>query len=175
MTIDYKITDKDFIDFNVYHNLNTESLKRRINLYKLMLPIIYLVLVMVFYIAKLDEITLFFFAVIGAVAMLYRLAFYNKILARSITSQLKKAKKYDNLPYCPGGTLTFKDGFVNDVSIVGENKLPYCSLNQISLGKTATYIYYGSSQAFIIPHSTFDNLEDREYFIGFVNSLMEIR
>lgn len=163
------LNDDDFILFNQYHILNSPLGKRALMSYRLLFPLIGIISIFIFYLAKPDiqlvvaeTITLAIFSVIWIV-------FSKKRILRNVVRNIRKTKKDGRLPYVPESLLKFDDDGIHEIAPDNENRTKYSLVEKIILHDKAIYIYFSSSQAYIVPMTAFSEETERNRFLEFIH------
>ena len=83
---------------------------------------------------------------------------------------IKLIKKDGRLPYGKDVLIQFNEDYFIENTNETESKVKYEIIEKIVCGMYAIYIYISSIQAFIVPFSVFENEEQRNEFLEFVNN-----
>lgn len=169
---EYKLDDKDFLEFNMQHLSKDPASKKGVLGLRLLLPVGLVVLLLFSLIRSEDfDISLFIAQVISytviSVAWFFLVKPLNMFL---IKKQVKSTKKYGKLPYGENVSIRFEDDLIVEATSEAETKVKYASIENIVYGESAIYIYINSMQAFIVPHSVFQSTHQQEDFSHFLHS-----
>jgi hypothetical protein len=173
---EFKITldDDDYMLFNQYHLFHSSIGKRTIMSFRLMIPFICFMVVVIFYIAGSD----FLLILIEAIAMLIFSIIWicncKKMFLKTINKGIKKMKKEGRLPYSSEAVLTFDDDNIHEITPNTENKTKYSLIEKIAVTEKAIYIYFSSLQAYILPMTAFTDEKSKLEFLEFINSKVDI-
>ncbi len=166
--LSYKLTDKDYIDFNEYHLFNSTSGKKSLWLIRCIFPAVSLVFILYHLATGYDPLTLIIevglFAIISVIFFLLS----KKLLLISLKQNIKRLRKDGKLPYIPEAKLTFGDEQVVDEGPKTSTTIKYSMLERFCETETFFYIYFSSAQALIIPKSAFSDGDEIEHFVGFI-------
>lgn len=166
----YAITEKDYIDYNIFTYFNSPLNKRRIYFRKCSMLIIFAFLALFhLYISDFRFfISAPYIAFLTIAAVLY-LLFFKKIAVFNITRNIKRMKKIDK-DINGGGinTYKFRDNEFELLSDTAESKLEYKIIKNIVVTQNAVYLYSNSLQALILPSRIFENPENQNQFLGFL-------
>lgn len=165
--VEYKISENDYLLFNEYHLLNSASGKRNLLGYRLILPMICLLSILLYTVAK--SLTGSYVAVLSIATILW-LLFSKKLLVSGMKRNIKKLARDGKLPYSKEGVLIFDEDFINDINTTTESKTRYSCIEKCCITENAIYLYFSAMQAYIVPMSAFSTEEDKQEFIKFINS-----
>ncbi|RPF47342.1 YcxB-like protein [Hydrogenoanaerobacterium saccharovorans] len=172
--IDYKLNENDYLMFNEYHLLNSYTGKKSLTTFRMMLPIISLLAILIFFIASADlELILIEVALLFILSIVW-IIFSKNMLIISMKKNIKKLTKDGKLPFSEEGTLIFDDDFISDKNSTTESKTRYTSVQKFCITDKAVYIYFSAVQAYIVPFSAFLTETDKQDFINFINQKFKI-
>lgn len=163
MEINYELTEKDYLDFNVFHAENSPTIRRSILIQRLIGPVIFLI--MPFYATRYTGIPLWYWVIIfGTLGALWY-SFYPKYIKWEVsrrTSKLIKEGKdgkilgNKNIKLTPEG--------IYGTSLYSEEKVKWDSIERIEETEDYIYIFISSISAFIIPIRAFNDTNTKEKF-----------
>lgn len=70
--------------------------------------------------------------------------------------------------------MIFDEEFIRDINPLAEIKTPYSGVEKIGVTEKAIYIYYSSIQAFIVPTACFENETEKQEFLTFLSSKVNV-
>lgn len=164
MEINYELTEKDYLDFNVFHAENSPTIRRSILIQRLIGPVIFLI--MPFYATRKTGIPLWYWLIIFGTLSALWYSFYPKYIKWEVsrrTSKLIKEGKDNTL--LGNRTIKLTPEGVHDISEHGDSKVKWGSIERIEKNETHIYIYISSISSFIIPIRAFKDLASKEVFM----------
>lgn len=165
------ITEKDYIDFNVFCMINTPYGKKQIKQFRLINAIIIaLGIVAVFLISGISAVS--FAGAVIFLLMLFIVEFSApKIITASAKSQVKLLKKSNKKFYSTASVMEFYDDYFTDTDEDAKTEQKYSSVERVSIveGKVI-YIHINDIRAYLIPKLSFDSREQYEAFVDFIKT-----
>ncbi len=164
------LDDEDYLEFNQYHFLHSGTGKRALGTYRLIIPILCLVLALLVFVITSD---LAFFAIVSALLTVYSviwILFSRKLILRAQRKSLGKLKQDGKLPYQKESTLIFEADVILEITEETENRTRYSMVEKVAGTETALYIYTSSLQAFILPLAAFSGEEEKQRFLRFLKA-----
>lgn len=149
----YQITvnEEDYIRFNIFHVNHSKSGKNSKIMMRLRYPILFILLLFIFYIAGVERTLIITEAVFMTVFCVIWCIFLPKIMEKSIRKQIKRMKTQGKLPYRADSEIEFQESMIVEKSEQGELHVNYRDIENIYREQEYLYIYFGVAQAFIIP------------------------
>lgn len=145
LQLNYKLTDEDYIEFNEFHQLiHSEVGKRNLFFLKLIGPMISILAIVIFILARAEVIALCIFSIVW-------IAFTKKIMKRGIRKTILKMKETDGLPFAEETTLNFTEDQIIEITKGQEVKVDYKKVEDVCETEEAFYVYISSMEALIIP------------------------
>ncbi len=168
---EYSLTDSDYIKFNIFHTFNSKSGKKNMLTLRLIVPVILFFILFIPLINKENRDIIFFSSTIFIYLVSSIICFF---LAKHfqiyfIKKMVKRIKKDGKLPYGKNNLIKFDQNFIYEVNDKIETKTKYTVLENIMVDDNAIYIYFSAIQAYIIPFRVFENDEQKEAFLEFIN------
>jgi len=169
---EYKINleEKDYVTFNEYHMQNSPSGKKTILTFRLMMPIISIIIIFIFWIVGVDPFLLLIESIVLALVSVFFVFYSKRLLMKSIVKTIAKLKKEGKLPYNQESVMTFDDEGIHEKTDKSESKNRYTMVEKIGNTDHAIYIYFSAMQAYIIPISVFESDTDKKQFLEFLYS-----
>lgn len=168
---EFKITldDDDYLLFNQYHLLNSPVGKRNLMTFKMIIPFICFMFVVVIFIVNPDFQLLLIEAILMTILSILWICYSKKIILKSMKKGLKKMKKEGRLPYSNEAIIKFDDESIHEISPNTESKTKYSLVEKIAVTEKAIYIYFSSVQAYILPVTAFSEDAEKQKFLEFIN------
>lgn len=173
---EFKITlnDDDYLRFNQYHLLNSPIGKKSLMSFRLIIPFICFMVVVIFCIAGSDFQLILFEAIVMVIFSIVWIGYSKKKILKSMEKRIKRMKKEGRLPYSNESILKFEDENMHEITPSTENKTNYSLIEKIAVTEKAIYIYFSSVQAYILPVSAFSDEMERQNFLEFINLKADI-
>ncbi len=173
---EFKITldDDDYLLFNQYHLLNSPTGKKTLRSFRIIIPFICLMIVFIFCIAGSDFQLIMIEAIMMTILSLFWIGYSKKIILKSIKKRIIKMKKEGRLNYSNEAILKFDDESIHEITPYTENKTKYSLIEKIVVTEKAIYIYFSSVQAYILPVTAFSEESEKQKFLEFINSKVDI-
>ncbi|MCL2677768.1 MAG: YcxB family protein [Clostridiales bacterium] len=169
MELKFDISEKDYINFNLYHMNNLRFTKILNFLLFVCLPIYIFVRVSLSFLNNPDIeykwipfATAFLLAAIF-IAVLY--LFIKVLNLLSIKAHLRAGKRND---FIGPQTLFLRDEFFESGDQYSSGKVSYAAVEKIAFAYGCFYVYVGAIKAAIIPLAAFSNDVQKEQFMEFL-------
>jgi hypothetical protein len=161
-----RLSEQDYIDFNLFTVHSNPAYKRAILLVRLILPAMFLVLTAFSLAAKREGVLIqtVIYAVVILIWELLVKRLYDFITLRTIKTQLKNSGSL----YAPEYTLSFNEDHILESTQQTESRVSYEKLERIAVHMGAVYVYPTSVTAMIIPAAQFPAEADRERLLAFL-------
>ena len=167
------ITEHDYLAFNEYHLLHSEQGKRAINMFRILTPVLSLLVIVIFWIAEVSQVLLITEIIALSIVSIVMAFYSKKILLKSVKKNIRKLEKDGKLPFNKESTITFNDDSLHEKTIQTETSIQYAAIDKIIQGDQAIYVYFSAIQAFIFPYRSFESDEQKNEFITFLNAKCE--
>ena len=171
MTINYDVTEKDFINFNLYHWKTSKS-GRKLNAFMMFLPFFmfgFMVWMTLRRAAVSEEIAaalpghIVVAAVLALILFLLIKLTFRPTLRLQARMHLRDGKFND---FIGEQTITLHDDFFEDGNIRMMSRINYSAVEKICRGYDCLFIYIGAMKAIILPLRCFADPSQRESFIA---------
>lgn len=157
LQLNYKLTDEDYIEFNEFHQLiHSEVGKRNLFLLKLIGPMISVLAIVIFILARAEIMLIVIEAIALCIFSMVWIARSKKIMKRSIRNTILKMKETEGLPFAEETTLNFTEDQIIEITKNQEMKVDYKKIQDVCETEKAFYVYISSIQALIIPKRVLD-------------------
>ncbi len=165
----FKLNDEDYLLFNQYHLLNSDTGKKSLTTFRLIAPILGLFVVIIFFIAGSEPGLIVVEAIFMAALSILWVVLSKTIMFRSLKKHIKKLKAKGRLPYSNEVEIQFNDENIHEITPNTENKTAYVLVEKIGLTENAIYIYFSAVQAYIVPLSVFKDEEEKHNFLNYIH------
>ena len=165
------LTDKDYLDYNVFWSLKSPYGKKQILQLRAMIAGMFALLSLLV-LFKEDFSSAGFIKIIPLVVLLVlSQLLLNWSFSRSLKGTLKTMKRQGKMGYSPDSEMEFfEDRFVETTPEEKTERI-YSSIERISvIGDKTIYIHMNNVSACILPRSCFDSKENYEEFLQFIKT-----
>jgi len=162
------LDDNDYFEYNKYHFLNSPTGKKTLMLYRLFLPIIFLLILFIFLINGFDFVILMVQFILSAILSTTWIVFAKKNYFSNLKKNIQKLKMSGKLPFSKENILSFDEELIIQTTPENESKIKYLMVERIVEAEKAVYIFISSIQGIIIPLSAFSDDSERKQFIEFI-------
>ena len=161
LQLNYQLTDKDYIEFNEFHQLIHSEVGKR-NLFKLRLigPMISILAIVIFILARAEIMLIVTEVIVLCIFSIVCVTQAKKIMKREIRKTILKMKETEGLPFAGETTLNFTEDQIIEITKGYEVKVDYKKVEDVCETEEAFYVYMSSVQAIIIPKRVLD--QDKE-------------
>lgn len=173
MILKFEVTFDDMLDFNMFHALNSPTIKKTLTIQRFILvPGIYLVMALFFtYISGYKSIRFFlpaFIILSILVALVYPKRFKWR-MKRNLIKMLKEGKNTG----VGEQTLNMSPEEIIETNEFKEIRLKWSSIQKIVKTEKSVLMYTSSASAIIIPFRTFNSKEKAEDFIRVTQNFLK--
>ena len=146
-----ELSEKDYIDFNKYHLLHSESGKKAIRINQMLFPIISVILLFLIWFFNRDLHLLLIEGIVLGIISVIMFFLTKGMLLKKIEKHITKLKKEGKLPFNQKSILTFDEDGIHEKTANTETKTNYTLIEKIIESDETIYVYIGAVQAIIIP------------------------
>jgi len=168
----YKLTEEDFIKFNVYHLKKSDTKKTRIItrmicIMGLIFVTYMLIIGLLASVLNIWNVFMVLLFIVSLAVVAYSFGF-SPLVKAVVRGQINDLKKTGKLPFGHSITISFDEEGVHEVSELAESKVKYSNFEKILEDEDAVYIYYSTRTAYFIPHHVFENEQQKTDFLSFI-------
>lgn len=164
LKIDYNLTEKDYLNFNLYHAKNSEAVSKSLTIQRFLSPIIFLIAAfLISWIGNESLIGLLItFSIMGVLWIVYYPKYFYSIITKNTKEMLKEGKNDGLLgEHC----MKLSDEGIVDSNFNGETRVKWKGIKKFEEDDNYFYIYNSAVSAYILPKSGLINIgQTREYF-----------
>ncbi len=171
MVIDYLITEQDYVLFNQFYIMKSDTGRKLRRIMKVVLP---LAVWSACAVGGIRSGTALISTLVGLAAALILAALTDTVMLRSAGFTVKLMKKTRELPYPQRGQYIFAEDRITEMSEKGEMSVFYASVKKACCTLDAVYIFIESNQAFIVPYRLFPDANAKNDFIAFLKTKMYV-
>ena len=169
MRIKYNLTEDDYINFNMYHLKNSDTLKKSIMINRYVTPLIFLIIP--FVLRKISNIPFWYWAVVFVITYILWVVLYEKNLYKINKKRILKMLKENSNEGLVGEKILDIDGeYIKSKSYARESTIHIKAIKNIKEDDNYIFIYINSIEAIIIPLSVFKNKEEKDNFKALLNA-----
>ncbi|MCH4890150.1 YcxB family protein [Acidaminobacter sp. JC074] len=164
MKINYTLTAKDYIDFNIYHMNTSKTMKRNIMFQRLMGPLIFTIFTYIAY--RLTNISLMYWSIVFLIAsVIWFFVYPSRLKKRLIKHIVKLLSEDENRGLLGDKVMELGDEGIIVTDQFGKNSASYSVLSRIEKTDEHIFAFNSAVSAYIIPLSAFENDSQVEAFI----------
>ena len=164
MEITYYLTEKDYINFNLYHVKNSETGKKALNMQRFLSPVIFIISAYV--ISIFSEMSflplLITFLITSIIWVIYYPKYFYGLITRNVKKMIKEGKN-DGL--LGDHHLVMTDEGIVDTSSNRETKVSWPGIVNFKEDNENLYLYNSAVSAYILPKRELDYVDDVRNFI----------
>lgn len=164
MELNYKITEQDYIDFNVFHAKNSKAVKKQVTTQRILVPIMYIVLsILAAVFLDMPFLVIFIpFLLVGILWYLYYPAYFYRLVKRNSTKMMREGK---NDAVIGLHKMIFTNEGLREISPRGEMTVSWSGIEELVEGETGFYLYNSGMSALIIPKKELSNSRQVSEFL----------
>lgn len=160
MTIDYTVTEQDYIAYNLFHYGQSPSVKRTLLLLRVVFPL--LVMIMAFLYSRINMYYMVVAVIFSIVWFFVYPHSFRRSLARGVKRIMKEGKGNE---FVGEKRLTLGDTHIIFEEGRGTIESKYDAVERIESDQERFYLYLGTVSAYILPLSAFQTKEQKEQFV----------
>ena len=165
----YQVTEKEYLDYNIYHMNTSPDMKKRFLFYRLMVPL-FLVLWAVVTYDPARNLTIQILFVLGFSVLWFFLV--KPLLIWSVTRRISRMGKTGKLRFEQENTVRFADDEMVTIVEEQEIKAAYAALERIAVYGTTMYIH-GREAVYLLPLSVFASGAEQDAFTQFLQGKID--
>ena len=169
--LNIKLTDEDYLAFNVFHNLESKDGKKMVIKGRMIFSGMILLLSAAYLLLKGWGIeSVIYLALVIIISAIY-LVRYKKGMIRSMRNHINRLKKKGKLPFDPESTLEFYEDRFVEITPTCRSERDYHILERICVLKDRYLLLYNSSiGAYILPIPQIKKQTNLQEFLDFIMS-----
>lgn len=165
------LTDKDYLDFNIFWMIKSPYGKKQMMKLRLVLLALFVAGgIAILLLGDNSAQTYMSVCSLAVMLVLFQL-FMARFMAWSLKGQLKTMKKSGRLAYSPRSVMEFYEDYFVESTDENRNEQKYSGIERISVisGKI-NYIHINNTMAYLLPVSSFATAEECRSFIEFMKT-----
>lgn len=164
MDLKYHLTEDDYINFNMFHIKNSESIMGALKKQRLFTPIFYLAFSFIF--SKILAIPFLFSFVPFFILSVLWVLFYEKYFFGRVIRQTKKMiKEGKNTSLLGDHHMVLTDEGIVDSTSFGETKVTWSGINEFKQDDRYFFLYNSAMSAYILPKRELKNVTEIESYL----------
>lgn len=168
MQIEYTLTEKDYIDFNLFHLKISTTMKKSVFVQRLLGPIVYLLAIPVAHF--ITQISIWYWTLIFSVMSIFAYILYPRQMTKKVERKISKMLQEDENNSLLGRQVIIIDEDQLLVKTAYEEKISrWSGINKITRSDQHIFIYNSSVSAYIIPNTAFTDVDAVDKFYETVN------
>lgn len=167
------LDDKDYYEFNKYHFLNSPDMKKSNFIWKISVPIFFLIILLYSILNNYDKLYILVSIFLFSIASFVWCWSYKYLTILFLKFYIKLLKKNGKMPYSSNSTVQFFDDYFEEVTTDTKSEIKYTAILRVDISENNNiYIYTNPILAYIIPFSCFKSVEQQEEFLKFIKEKM---
>lgn len=166
---DVNLTEKDFLDFNMFHAMKSPYGKKGIKAFRISITgLLLLIAATVMFVSDFSSFSLIYAAIMVVVTAILQF-FIPRFFFSSIKNSIKRMHKAGTLGYSPSSSFEFSDESFTETTHTSKTEQKYSAIQRACIdGDKAMYIYMSNAMAYVLPMSCFASVEERANFTKFL-------
>ncbi len=169
MILEFERTIDDIVDFNLFHQAHSPSIKKQMWAYRVLFTLlIAFVPIIISYFMRHSVLTLN--TILGLlVSVLFFIAFPNmarRSTAQRVQSMLNEGENRSMLGHC---VITLSPEGISTKAVGSEGRIDWSTITKVSQSEKHIFLYIGSINAYVIPKTAFANDDAKREFLNYVS------
>jgi hypothetical protein len=165
MDLKYNLTEEDYINFNLYHMKNSETIMKSVRNQRIFTPVFYLLFSVVFSML-MDIPFLVSFTPFFILSILWVLFYPKYLFGRAIRHTKKLIKEGRNESILGQHQMVLNDEGIVDKTTKGETKVSWSGINELKENDQYFYLYNSALSGYILPKREFENVEEIRNYLN---------
>jgi len=165
MTLRFNVTENDYLQFNIFHNKHSPTVRRTLLLLRFLLPV--MLISFTFLSGRLSTINLISIAIISVIWFCVTPALFLCSIKRSVRRLMKEGKCNE---FVGERTVIFSEASIRLEAETRTVETSFSAVERIVSDDERFYIYIGAISAYIIPFSAFATKAEKAEFEAFINA-----
>ncbi|WP_156286668.1 YcxB family protein [Oceanivirga salmonicida] len=173
MKFKFVLTERDYVDFNLFYNKNLKFLKKQRKTFRIiftLLPIIIIILFLPIEGIYSNVPLSIFFIILSLILSVLIFHFYFKLndsAMEGITYKILNERKHD-FPF--EMTISFEDDKIISTKKFENVSMGYEKIKSLEISDKAIYVFTEIARAIILPNHIFASNAEKQELIDFINS-----
>lgn len=161
---EYNLTEKDYINFNIFHVRNSKVAKRSLMIQRIVGPLLFLVFGYLYY--QTEEVSLIglitTFIILSVLWVMFYPMYFNNYIIRNTKKMIKEGNNNNLLG---SHRMVMSENGIVDSTMTGQTSVQWSGINQFKEDKHNFYLYNSSVSAYILPKRELQNVEEVRKYI----------
>lgn len=165
MELNYKLTEEDYLDFNLFHAKNSPAVQKQVTMQRIFVPVLYIVLAfLAFMFLDMPSFLVLFvlFLIMGISWVIFYPAYFYRLIKRNATKMMREGK---NEGVLGAHTMIFTEDGLREISPNSEMSVSWSGIENFGDGPAGFYLYNSGLSALIIPKRELVNSEEVSGFL----------
>lgn len=164
MEINYKLTEEDYIHFNLYHIKNSETGKKALALQRFITPLFFIIISYIYsLISDMAFLPLFItFFVMSILWVIFYPKYFYSLIARNAKKMIKEGKN-DGL--IGNHQLKLAEEGLVDTSLNKETKVTWLGITSFQEDDGYFFLYNSSVSSYILPKREIDDVDEMRQYV----------
>jgi membrane protein implicated in regulation of membrane protease activity len=169
MELEFDLTKEDYINFNINHLSISDVTKKRLFISRYIISLIFLIVP--FILAKVTDISFWYWMITFSIVFIYYVTSYNKKLKKRVNKHINKLLGEENNKALIGKKiLRISENGIEQISDVNTSTTKWEAIGKIIEYQEYIYIYNSAVSAYIIPTRVFKNDSEETGFVKLIKS-----
>ena len=166
----FTLNDDDYFEFAKYDFFNNPVSKKALIVQRLFIPVVCLLVVLGFVLARLELLFIIIELVIMTVISAVWIVSTKSRISKRLRKHINKMKKSGKLPYSEEITYIFNDDSFDSITPKDHSTSKYSVIERIAETEKYICFYVGAGQAHLVPLSAFADDSEKQRFLAFIQS-----
>lgn len=165
MTIEYNVSEQDFVNFNLFHAKHSKQAKnaKLLSVYGGAALCFFMLVFVLVVMRGYDTVSVCVYgAIIAILWVIFFPKYYEFRVKKILAKHISEGKNNDFLGH---QKLTLQEDCMEKISDSSTIHIKYTAIEKIAHDYDCVFVYVGAIQAFIIPFSAFPDAEQKSRFI----------
>ncbi len=173
MEFKFVLTERDYVDFNLYYNKNLKFLKKQRKTFRIIFTLLPIIIILLFLPIEgiYSNVPLsIFFIILSLILSALIFHFYFKLndsAMEGITYKILNERKHD---YPFEINLSFKNDKIISNTKFENTFINYEGIKSLEISDKAVYVFTSITRALILPNHIFASNAEKQELIDFINS-----
>lgn len=168
---DITLTDNDYLDYNLFHQIRSPYGKKTINKFRILLTVIPLVFIVSILIGDNFSKDAFIDCIPNAIVFVVFQLFLNKLMAAVLKGHIRFLKKTGKMGYSPKAVMEFYDDTFVEITPDEKTERKYTAIERVSVVENrVVYLHVNNVMAYILPMHVFESREQYYFFMSFIKT-----
>lgn len=164
MKVSFELTEKDYVEYNIFHNFNSKSGRKVLIISRFIPPVGFML--MPFFLTKVSMVPFWWWLITFTILSVVWIVRYPKNVKRNIAKRIKKMLgEGKNLGLLGNKTIVLTEEAIISEGESGETKTKWNAVERFCETSEYLFVYIAAVMAYIIPVRAFASIEERNEFV----------